>query len=280
MSPFLIALAILPGLLISYVIYRLDKYDREPGLPLIISFIIGALVTIPAMKLEYVATQMGFEESQHLGMLLFFSYCIVAFSEELVKFVGLMIYPYHQKAFNEPLDGIIYAVFIGMGFATIENIIYADRFGYETTVVRAFTAVPAHGVFAIIMGYYVGLAKFDKAKKYKLIATGLLLSILVHGTYDFFILQEYYDWLMGFATLTLVISSYFAFKLIMLHRKSSFSNAQNLALAQEKNTEQKTVVVPDEQLSDTEDELIELMKKQEEDVQEKKSDATEDNSDD
>ena len=56
-------------------------------------------------------------------------------------------------------DGIVYAVMIGMGFATLENIIYASRFGLETTLFRAFTAVPAHGVFAAIMGYYIGVGK-------------------------------------------------------------------------------------------------------------------------
>ena len=71
------------------------------------------------------------------------------------------------------------------------------------------------------MGYYVGLAKFSKGKKIILILTGIILATLVHGIYDFFILQEYYDWLMVFATLTLCISIYFAIRLVRLHQENS-----------------------------------------------------------
>ena len=52
-----------------------------------------------------------------------------------------------------------------MGFATMENISFANRFGLETVLLRAFTAVPAHLVFGVVAGYYVGLAKFDHARR-------------------------------------------------------------------------------------------------------------------
>ena len=201
MNPLLIALAILPALVICYAIYRIDKFDKESHWQLIICFVLGMLVTYPAMKLEEIGQNYGLEESTSLLPLLILSYIVVGLSEELTKFLALMFYAYPQKEFNEPLDGIVYAVMIAMGFATLENILYADQYGYQTTIVRAFTAVPAHAVFAVIMGYYVGLAKFNKSKRFSLIAIGLLIPILIHGTYDFFILQEYYDWLMGFATI-------------------------------------------------------------------------------
>ena len=208
MNPFLITLAILPGLLICYFIYRIDKYDKESHWHLILAFILGMVITIPAMKLEEWGESFGFEESTSFWMLLTLSFLVVGFCEEIVKFLTLLIYAYPQKSFNEPLDGIVYAVMIAMGFATLENLIYADRFGLETTLLRAFTAVPAHGVFSVFMGYYLGLAKFKKKQRYGLILLGLIVLFFYMVLYDFFILQEYYDWLMGFATLTLFVSMF------------------------------------------------------------------------
>jgi len=228
MNPLLIALAILPALVICYAIYRVDKFDKESHWQLIICFVLGMLVTYPAMKLEEIGQNYGLEESTNLWLLLVLSYIVVGLSEELTKFLALIFYAYPQKEFNEPLDGIVYAVMISMGFATLENILYADQYGYHTTIIRAFTAVPAHAVFAVMMGYYVGLAKFNKSKRFSLIAIGLFIAVFIHGTYDFFILQEYYDWLMGFATLTLAISIYFSIRLIRLHQYNSpFKNVDN-----------------------------------------------------
>ena len=221
MNPFLVALAVAPALIICFVIYRVDRYDKESHWQLIICFVLGMLITFPAMHIEAYGESFGLNQPGHLGKLILLSFIVVGLTEELTKFAVLIFYAYPRRAFNEPLDGIVYSVMIAMGFATLENIIYADRFGLETTVLRAFTAVPAHAVFGVFMGYYVGLAKFSKKNKIALIAIGVVLAAVVHGTYDFFILQEYYDWLMVFATLTLCVSLYFAIKLVRLHQANS-----------------------------------------------------------
>jgi len=221
MNPFLVALAVTPALLICFLIYRIDLYDKESHWQLIICFVLGMLVTFPAMQVESFGESFGLNQPGHLGKLVILSFIVVGLTEEVAKFLALIIYAYPRKAFNEPLDGIVYSVMIAMGFATLENIIYADRFGLETTVLRAFTAVPAHAVFGVFMGYYVGLAKFSKTRKLILIISGVLLAAMIHGLYDFFILQEYYDWLMVFATLTLCVSLYFAIRLVRLHQMNS-----------------------------------------------------------
>ncbi len=214
-------LAILPGILICYLIYRFDKYEKEARLPLIICFGLGILSALPALKLEEWGDQMGISEHGSFGMLLLLSFVVIALSEELMKFIVLIAYPFQKKFFNEPFDGIVYAVMISMGFATIENILYADRFGTGTTIVRAFTAVPAHAVFAVIMGYFTGIAKFNKKNRIKNLTLGLGLAILIHGLYDIFILQQYYDWLMVLATFTLLLSGFLAYRLIKIHQEAS-----------------------------------------------------------
>ena len=221
MNPILSIAAILPGLIIAFLIYRTDKFEKETPWPLILSYFFGMFLTLPSMYMEGLGTSLGWEESNNLLFLFLFSTIIVGFSEEITKYLGLLFFPYTQQFFNEPMDGIIYAVMIGMGFATLENLLYADRYGLDTILVRAFTAVPAHGVFAIISGYYVGLAKFTPNRRIPYLLLGILLPVLLHGIYDFFILQNHFEWMMSFATLTVLFCGYWSWVLIKKHQSIS-----------------------------------------------------------
>ena len=216
-----IILAILPGLIICYLIFRFDRHEKEKILPLVICFFLGVAITYPALLLETWADRKGIVESPNVWMTILLSFGVVALAEELVKYICLVAYPYQKSFFNEPLDGIIYAVMIGMGFATFENILYALDFGLDTMAVRAFTAVPAHGAFGVVAGYFVGRAKFDKKRRYQLLVFGLLSAIGLHGLYDFFILQQNYEWLVSFSTLTLAVSIFLAYRMLQEHRNNS-----------------------------------------------------------
>lgn len=196
---------------------RFDRYDKEPRLVLAACFILGMLITWPAMYLESFGEKWGIDPPKSFGALLLLSFVVVALLEEVFKSICLLAFPYQTKHFNEPLDGIVYALMISMGFATVENIIYADRFGLDTVILRAFTAVPAHAVFAIFSGYYIGLAKKDKSNRWLLIIKGIGIAVLLHGIYDFFILQDYYEWMLVLSTLTLFVSIFFAIMLIKKH---------------------------------------------------------------
>jgi len=103
----------------------------------------------------------------------------------------------------------------------LENLLYANQYGIETTLLRAFTAVPAHAAFAVIVGYYAGLAKFDTQNRALLLFKGLGLAVVIHGLYDFFILQEYLEWLILLAVVVLWLSLWYANRLIKLHQFNS-----------------------------------------------------------
>ena len=221
MYPFLIFLAIIPGLLICYFIFKMDKYESEPKIPLTISFILGIVIVFPAIELELLAMDYGLNDYETLFDTFLYAIIGVALIEEGVQFLVLRAYPYQMKFFNEPMDGIVFSVIIAMGFATFENIMYANRYGLETTLVRAFTAVPAHATFAIMMGYFVGVAKFNKQKSLNLLGLGFVLAVLLHGVYDFFLMQEMFEWLTGFAIITLIVAITYARKLIKLHQENS-----------------------------------------------------------
>lgn len=245
MNPLLLLAAILPGILICLLIYFLDKHEKEGYVPLLITFGLGMLSAIPAVGLQMLADRMGFDATRNLGFLLIYVFIIVAFSEELVKLVMMLVYPLPQPFFNEPMDGIVYSIMVGMGFAVVENVIYAYNYGIETVMVRAFTAVPAHAIFAVFMGYFIGLSKFHQSRKWALIGFGFFLAVVIHGIYDFFILQQYYEWLMAFGLVTVIIGSYLSWLLIKDHRDNSpFKVTVASATAEGISEETETLVPP------------------------------------
>lgn len=188
----LLALAIAPGAAITLYIYSRDKYDREPLKPLLISFLLGMVATAPAIVIQTSLKPVLFLYFPGYTIWYYFllSFIVVAFSEEGCKYIMLRFYAYRNKAFNEPFDGIIYSVMISMGFATLENIGYVLNYGFKTGIIRMFLAVPSHGAFAVLIGYHVGLAKFDAPRGIQHIVKGLLLAIFFHGAYDFFLLLQ------------------------------------------------------------------------------------------
>ncbi len=221
MNPLLTILAVIPGIAISlYIIYR-DRHEREPVLLLLGCFIAGVVSTLPAIIMEEAWARAGVVESPNMFMTFLLSFVSVATSEEFVKFACVMMFAYPWKYFNEPMDGIVYSVMVSMGFATFENILYADRYGIETVILRAFTAVPAHAAFGIIMGYHIGIAKFKLRGRFMHLLLGLLGAIFFHGTYDFFLLQQNFPPLTIFALFTLAISIFYTRKLLRMHDEGS-----------------------------------------------------------
>lgn len=206
MKALLLLLSILPGLLIVLYIYWRDRHDREPIVYLTACFIFGMLSTYPAIKMEeFGMRDLGIYNAVGDPFMTFtFTFAVVAFSEEFVKYIFLRYYIFPKDDFDEPMDGIVYSVMISMGFATLENILYIVvrttdiEMAFQIGLIRMITAVPGHAIFAILMGYFVGLAKFSKKRGNLLLVTGLVSAILLHGTYDFFIFMQMKESLIWF----------------------------------------------------------------------------------
>ena len=210
----ILILAVLPPLLIAYYIYKKDKYDVEPRKLIIKSFLFGCLSIIPAIILETI-----FNESLFSSLFIYVMVGI-ALIEEGLKYFFLKRYLFNKADFNEPMDGIVYAVMISMGFALVENVAYV--YGHQgqeiqVAILRMFTALPLHAVCGVIMGYYVGMAKFNTNKKF-LLVKGLGLAVLVHGVYDYFLF-------LGQGTIlsiiALLVAISFGKKAIKLHQQDS-----------------------------------------------------------
>ncbi len=217
----LFALALAPGIAIAVYIYLKDKHEREPFRLLAISFFYGVLSTVVTLLIS-LPTQYWMvlreDDVTHQFINAFFK---VAFVEELSKFLFIRFILFPNKHFNEPFDGIVYAVMVGMGFATLENILYVFEYGYTTGILRMFTAVPAHATFAILMGYFLGKAKFSHNKKLYYSALGLLVATLFHGAYDYFWFISFIPGVWVGAIISLLVAFFLSRKAIRLHQQSS-----------------------------------------------------------
>ncbi|MCT4630974.1 PrsW family glutamic-type intramembrane protease [Winogradskyella sp.] len=218
----LILMAIAPVMVIIVYIYFQDKYEKEPVGLLLANFLLGAIVSIIIVTVIYLFTGRFIPVTNAFSVWQQFiqAFIVVALSEEFSKYVIVKYFAQPKKAFNEPYDGIIYAVMVSMGFACTENILYVLQGGFETAILRAFTAVPAHATFGVLMGYYMGKAKFSN-NRIKLNMAGLFLAVLFHGAYDFFLFIRFIPGISIGAFISLAVALYLSRKAIKRHQDNS-----------------------------------------------------------
>ena len=212
-NPILIAAAVIPAIFLLVHVYRADKLEKEPA-PLLISLVLyGIAATFIALILERLGSailgQFFPEDSVPYNVIMYFG--VVAFSEEGAKYFLLKRRTWNSAAFNCQFDGVVYAVFVALGFALWENISYVLMYGLSTALVRA---VPGHACFGVFMGVWYGLAKRlhgqgrgSASKLCRVLA--LLLPAFLHGCYDFIATMEsmHYGWLfVGFVAILFLIA--------------------------------------------------------------------------
>ncbi len=211
----LVALSISPGILIMMFIYNLDEEDKEPLWLLAICFILGAInLHIDVDLLQYLFSFINMENRmlQVGGEAL-----TVAITEEVLKFIVVILIVYPNKEFNEPFDGIVYSVFVGMGFATAENLTFVLQGNTSVAVFRMLSAIPAHFVFGVVMGYYLGVAKSRRRKEFFYISLSIIAPIILHAFYDYFLYLDFLPGLWIGGILTLVLALFFAKSAIIEH---------------------------------------------------------------
>lgn len=217
----LLALALAPGVAIAIYIYLKDKHEREPLSLLLISFLYGVLSTAVTLFISLPLDFIFAINEQNVVHQFGNAFFKVALVEEFSKFIFIRFILYNNKNFNEPFDGIVYACMVGMGFATLENIIYVFQYGAPTGFIRIFTAVPAHATFAVLMGYFLGKAKFTHRKELYYSFLALLIPTAFHGAYDYFWFIAYVPGIWVGAILSLIVALILSSKAIKLHQQSS-----------------------------------------------------------
>lgn len=207
----LILAAVIPALLLLIQVYRADRLEKEP-LSMLLGLVFWGVV---ATELAALAEQVGIlllerlipqqqssgwsfswgavtsAKTQHSTLYdVFLYFGVVAVSEEGIKYLLLKFRTWRSPEFNCTFDGVVYAVFLSLGFALWENIHYVLAYGMSTALARAVTAVPGHACFGVFMGTWYGLAKRAALRRkqgrsllFRILA--FLIPTLLHGLYDF-----------------------------------------------------------------------------------------------
>lgn len=217
----LLLLAALPVVLILLVVYLKDR-NKEPMALLIKLFIAGfiscGLVLIISDLLEkFLPFMSGSVSNKSFIEVLLYAFFGVALVEEFSKWVMTYSVGYNNREFDELYDGIVYSIFVSLGFAFIENILYViNTSSINTALIRAISAVPSHACDAIFMGYYLSIAKLyalrgrhDLEKKY--ILKSVFIPMVLHGIYDFCLMSGYL-FLMGVFVVFVIFLYIFSIK--------------------------------------------------------------------
>ena len=233
MSLILLGLSILPVIVLMIYIYRQDKYQKEPIKSLSKAFF-GGILAIP---LDFIIV--GAINRIWVSDTVFYcAFWEAGFPEELSKLLIFLIFIWRDKNFDEWFDGIIYATFIGLGFACVENILYV--FGaatgsigaaFHTSISRALLSVPAHFLFGVVLGYFLSLAKFkDKFLQYTL--TGLLLAATCHGLFDWILMisEQLSDGVSAILTLVFYVGDFYLWKLGLKYIRKHQENSRQQAI--------------------------------------------------
>lgn len=197
MQIILLALSILPVLFFGYQIYKKD-FDKEPTEILVKLFFSGigsTVVTLVISGILMMFIPFMAKEATELNVfeLIPYAFLCVALVEEFSKWIFVYKLEYNDREFNHLYDGIVYAAFVSLGFACLENILYVFEGGVQTAIVRAFLAIPGHLCDGIMMGYYLSMAKLalcnnNKSLSKKNLILSLVVPTLAHGIYDYLLM--------------------------------------------------------------------------------------------
>ena len=211
----LIAAAVIPAVVLMVKVYKSDRLEAEsPALlwSLLKCGVLAALLALVEERILCALLDSALEENSRIyGILLYF--VVVAVSEESSKYLMLRRGSWNNPEFNCQYDGVVYAVFVALGFAVWENISYVLHYGFGVALVRAVTAIPGHACFGVFMGVFYGLAKkyensgvLDTARIYRILA--VLIPVTLHGAYDYIATYSGPQWVFIAYIALLFIASY------------------------------------------------------------------------
>lgn len=212
---------VVPVLFWSAYHYHKDRHLPEPAGHLLLAFALGLLaagcaklfyITLEPLGLRFDAIELA--ANNRLGLL---AYALLAIGpiEELAKLLPFVLVIIHLKKFDEPLDGIIYASFIALGYAAVENVLYLDYLTTVESVARGFASPVVHILFASIWAHWITEAWLARRSLINALMPGFLLAALLHGLYDFLVLQQP---VASLPIATILIVSIWIWRLFLMRR--------------------------------------------------------------
>jgi RsiW-degrading membrane proteinase PrsW (M82 family) len=208
------------GLLIStgiwvWILRRYDRLEPEP-LKLLLGVMLwgGLMSVIPAIIFNSLAdhllglTSFVSDPSRKISIPLALTTAVlIGINEETWKFLATLRLVRKLPEVDEPLDGMIYAMTVALGFAAIENLEYMARFGPGVIVTRSLLSIPIHLACGAIWGYGLARARFiSKHKRYfTTVLPYLLAAAGVHAAFDFFVFLRTWTVFLVFPLLLFII---------------------------------------------------------------------------
>lgn len=227
----LLVLSILPIWIVGYIIYRNDKVEKESFGLLSKLFFGGIGAVVMTLVITFIINFFipVFSNTDSLDLIQLIPYCfiVIGLVEEGSKWVMIKGITWKNKEFNYIYDAIVYAVFVSLGFAALENIIYVLSGGITTAITRSIFSIPGHTFFGVFMGYYYGLAKQAEINgnmklKQKNMVLSIIMPTLLHGIFDYCL----------FSLEPLLLILYFVF-IILLYVKGfkKFKQLKNIQIS-------------------------------------------------
>lgn len=185
--------ALAPAMALFSYVYLRDSFSRGAMFLVLRIFIIGALLVLPISVIQF-----AFTEEAILAHSFLKAFLLYGLIEEGLKWLMLFIFAYQHGQLKQPIDGIVFGVALSLGFASVENSLYMIAYGFDYVLPRTLLPTTAHAVYGIIMGYYVGRAKYHPSKKQLFLFLAAVLPMILHGSYDYILMDfgHYFLYLM------------------------------------------------------------------------------------
>lgn len=225
----LIVPVVMPALFWAWYHYYKDRHLPEPIGHLLLAFLLGGVAFwlgklmyqgLEVFGLRYDAFLLA--ETNRVGL---FWYAVLAIGpiEELAKMLPFLFAVRYFPEFDEPIDGIIYASFIALGFAALENILYFQFITSGEALARGFAGPVVHIVFASVWGYYIGRACLESRRIVLTIVVALGATAVLHGLYDYLVIAMPAFALPVSALMVLALWLWRMFLIRDLHREARLS---------------------------------------------------------
>ena len=169
---------------------REDSLHPEPKKVISLCFLGGMLAVPLVIPFEKYVSDLAFTTTV--------TFILWAAIEELFKFGAAYIFGIRMKCDDEPIDALIYLITSALGFAALENALFAfgpisnnDIWGaFMTTNFRFIGSTLLHTVASATIGIFIAYA-FHKNKKFKslYIFIGVLFAIVLHSIFNIIIVQ-------------------------------------------------------------------------------------------
>jgi protease PrsW len=180
----ILLLAVAPCAFWLWLIYKRDKYQPEPKSHIIRTFFLGAAIAIPVAVIESILYPGSIQSDLTISSAAYVAFIVAGVTEEVGKYLAVRAGAYRTRFFDEPMDGLIYASAVALGFAFLENVIYIINYGWEVILLRGMFSNLAHVLFSVLWGYPLAIVKLGIKPKIW-IWLGLIGAIAAHGIFDF-----------------------------------------------------------------------------------------------